>query len=36
LKKAGVDVTATWLDKDHSPYLSAAEEVAQLVEEAMG
>ncbi|KAK5119307.1 hypothetical protein LTR85_007663 [Meristemomyces frigidus] len=31
MKEAGVQVTATWLDQDHSPFLEAPERVAELI-----
>ncbi|KAI7227617.1 hypothetical protein KC330_g8320 [Hortaea werneckii] len=35
LRAAGVSVSSTWLDYDHSPFVSHAEEVAQLIEVAI-
>ncbi|KAI6842687.1 hypothetical protein KC340_g5730 [Hortaea werneckii] len=35
LRAVGVSVSSTWLEYDHSPFLSHAEEVAQLIEVAI-
>lgn len=35
LRDSGVSVSSTWLDYDHSPFVSQAEEVAQLIEVAI-
>ncbi|KAI7201533.1 hypothetical protein D0869_13372 [Hortaea werneckii] len=35
LRAAGGSVSSTWLDYDHSPFVSHAEEVAQLIEVAI-
>lgn len=35
LRAAGVSVSSTWLEYDHSPFVSHAEEVAQLIEVAI-
>ncbi|KAK4540223.1 hypothetical protein LTR36_009721 [Oleoguttula mirabilis] len=34
MEKAGVDVTSTWLDQDHSPFLVAPERIAGLILDA--
>jgi pimeloyl-ACP methyl ester carboxylesterase len=35
LEGNGINVKAVWLDCDHSPYLSKADEVVEVVEEAL-